>query len=224
MTDRIPGAPGQYTMTVSADEAQKLLTGEAVTVTLVRNDQPLVEGTPYNKASVLPDDLATILCPNVADPTPADALRGLLPKSGGDMTGKINMNGQTIEGIGEPSADSEAATLKTVKSYAGGGKLLWTNTNPRVSFGEKTITINSLSDYDLIVLELCSYQGNERYGINTIITKETVALIIETTSSYGRMVKAEGTGIHISNNTSQSGDTNNSSLIPYRIYGIKNMT
>ena len=49
MTDRVPGAPGQYTMTVSASEVQKMLTGEAVSVTLVRDDQPLVEGTPYNK-------------------------------------------------------------------------------------------------------------------------------------------------------------------------------
>lgn len=77
MTDRVPGAPGQYTMTVAAAEAQKILTGEAVTVTLVRDDQPLVEGTPYNKQSVLPDELATRICPNVTDPTPADAMNGL---------------------------------------------------------------------------------------------------------------------------------------------------
>ena len=77
MTDRVPGAPGQYTMTVAAAEAQKILTGEAVTVTLMRDDQPLVEGTPYNKQSVLPDDLAARICPNVIDPTPADAMNGL---------------------------------------------------------------------------------------------------------------------------------------------------
>ena len=78
MTDRVPGAPGQYIMTVSASEAQKILTGEAVSVTLVRDDQPLVEGTPYNKQSVLPDDLAARICPNVVDPSPADAFAGLL--------------------------------------------------------------------------------------------------------------------------------------------------
>lgn len=77
MTDRVPGSPGQYTMTVSASEAQKILTGEPVSVTLVRNDQPLVEGTPYNKQAVLPDDLAMRICPNVVDPTPADAMNGL---------------------------------------------------------------------------------------------------------------------------------------------------
>lgn len=80
MTDRVPGAPGQYTMSVAASEAQKILTGEDVTVTLTRDDQPLVEGTPYNKQSVLPDDLAEKICPEVTDPTPADAFRGLIVK------------------------------------------------------------------------------------------------------------------------------------------------
>lgn len=80
MTDRVPGAPGQYIMTVVASEAQKLLTGESVAVTLTRDDQPIVEGTPYNKESVLPDDLAAIICPDVTDPTPADAFDGLTAK------------------------------------------------------------------------------------------------------------------------------------------------
>lgn len=77
MKDRIPGAPGQYVMTVDPTVSQNLLVGEPVAVTLVRDDKPEVEGTPYNKASVLPDDLALNICPLVPDPTPADALRGL---------------------------------------------------------------------------------------------------------------------------------------------------
>lgn len=77
MTDRQPGAPGQYIMTIDASVAQNILVGQPVTVHLDRDDQPLVEGTPYNKASVLPDDLAARICPNVTDPTPADALNGL---------------------------------------------------------------------------------------------------------------------------------------------------
>ena len=78
MTDRQPGAPGQYIMTVDASVAQKLLTGEPVPVVLKRDDLPIVEGTPYNKASVLPDELAAKICPAAADPTPADAYSGLL--------------------------------------------------------------------------------------------------------------------------------------------------
>lgn len=80
MTDRQPGAPGQYIMTIDASVAQNILIGQPVTVTLTRDDQPLVEGTPYNKASVLPDELAARICPSVSDPTPADAFNGLSKK------------------------------------------------------------------------------------------------------------------------------------------------
>lgn len=77
MKDRQPGAPGQYKAVVTAAELQKMQAGEAFVITMTRDDQPLVEGTPYNKASVLPDDLAAIICPGVLDPTPADAFRGV---------------------------------------------------------------------------------------------------------------------------------------------------
>ena len=52
MTDRVPGMPGQYKLTMN---------GQTLSVTIERDDQPLVEGTPYNKASVLPDSLANKL-------------------------------------------------------------------------------------------------------------------------------------------------------------------
>ena len=38
-------------------------------------------GTPYSKEAVLPDDLAEEMCPEVADPTPADALRAINTKA-----------------------------------------------------------------------------------------------------------------------------------------------
>lgn len=71
MTDRQPGAPGQYKM---------MMNGVEYTVTLTRDDQPIVEGTPLNKASLLPDELAEKICPGVMNPTPADALEGLRKK------------------------------------------------------------------------------------------------------------------------------------------------
>lgn len=80
MTDRQPGAPGQYIFTVDPSEAQNILIGQPVPVTLVRDDQPVLEGTPYNKASVLPDEVAEKICPDVLDPTPADAFKGLISK------------------------------------------------------------------------------------------------------------------------------------------------
>lgn len=77
MTDRVPGAPGQYKAVVTAEELLKMQSGEAFTITMVRDDQPVVEGTPYSKEAVLPDDLASQICPDVEDPTPADALSAL---------------------------------------------------------------------------------------------------------------------------------------------------
>ena len=99
MTDRIPGAPGQFKAVVTEAELLKMQSGEEFTITMTRDDQPIVEGTPYSKAAVLPDTLAQSLCPEVADPTPADALAALLPKSGGTMTGDVNMGQHAITGV-----------------------------------------------------------------------------------------------------------------------------
>ena len=103
MTDRIPGAPGQYQAVITEAALQKMQAGEEFTITLTRDDRPVVEGTPYSKAAVLPDALAQSLCPDIADPTPADALAALhsktgamLPKSGGEMTGNLDMGQHSI--------------------------------------------------------------------------------------------------------------------------------
>ena len=226
MTDRVPGAPGQYTMTVSAEEAQKLLTGKSVTVTLVRNDQPLVEGTPYNKASVLPDDLAAQICPNVTDPTPADALRGLLPKAGGVMTGAINMNNKGITNLPEPSAESDAATLKTLKSYA--PKSLWTNSATGSEFSGKTVAISGLADYPMCVVELagCISGTLSRYVKNVVVTnsgKETVAELSGSTGELFRGMKKSGNSMVFSDCYAdlENTVTANSYLIPVAVYGIR---
>lgn len=77
MTDRVPGAPGRYSGSLPDGELQKLQRGESFAITLTRDDAPIVEGTPYSKAAVLPDELAAKLCPGVADPAPKDALAAL---------------------------------------------------------------------------------------------------------------------------------------------------
>lgn len=77
MRDRIPGAPGQYAMRIDSESLQKFLNAEECTVVLQRDDHPIIEGTPLNKATFLPDDLAAELCPDIDDPTPADAVRKL---------------------------------------------------------------------------------------------------------------------------------------------------
>lgn len=80
MHDRIPGAPGQYKAIITAEELLKMQSGKQFVITMTRDDHPLAEGTPYNKASVLPDDVANLICPKVTDPTPADAFMGLLAR------------------------------------------------------------------------------------------------------------------------------------------------
>lgn len=77
MKDRVPGAPGRYRGSLPVSEFQKLQKGEPFAITLTRDDAPVVAGTPYSKAAVLPDTLAAKLCPGMADPTPADALGAL---------------------------------------------------------------------------------------------------------------------------------------------------
>ena len=109
MQDRQPGAPGQYKATLTPAEFQKMQAGEQFSITMVRDDQPIVEGTPYSKAAVLPDDLAEVICPDVLNPTPADALAALMPRNGkSPMTGEINMAGHRVENVGEPEADGDA--------------------------------------------------------------------------------------------------------------------
>lgn len=81
MQDRQPGAPGQYILKISVEEVQKLLNSEDCVVVLTRDDQPVVEGTPLNKATFLPDELAAKICPDIEDPTPADALQNVFNKA-----------------------------------------------------------------------------------------------------------------------------------------------
>ena len=77
MKDRVAGAPGQYSATVTGAEFNKMQNGDPFTITLKRDNKPEVEGTPYSKAAVLPDEVANRLCPDLEDPSPADAFRAL---------------------------------------------------------------------------------------------------------------------------------------------------
>ncbi len=99
MKDRVPGAPGQYQAVLSAEALAKMQAGEPFTITLTRDDQPITEGTPYSKAAVLPDALAQLLCPDVEDPTPADALAALLPLLGGTMAGDLDMDSHNVSNV-----------------------------------------------------------------------------------------------------------------------------
>ena len=86
MKDRVSNAPGRYSAALSAEDREKMEAGQPFSITLARNDEPTEPGTPYNKESVLPDDVAKVICPDIEDPTPADAFRQLAALSGATAT------------------------------------------------------------------------------------------------------------------------------------------
>lgn len=112
MTDRQVASPGQYKAVVSVAELEKMQNGEEFVVRLTRDDHPLTEGTPYNKESVLPDELAAAICPDVLDPVPADAFAALLPLLGGVMRGCIAMGDNKITELADATAATDAVNLR----------------------------------------------------------------------------------------------------------------
>lgn len=139
MTDRTPTKPGQYKAVVTAEEVEKLQNGEQFIITLVRDDQPDATGTPYNKASVLPDELAAIICPGISDPTPADALAALLPINGSKaMSANLNMAGYSVKKLATPTDGADAVPKSYADTLAAAHNLLDNSnfTNPVNQRGE----------------------------------------------------------------------------------------
>lgn len=120
MTDRVPGNPGQYTASLTAAQLQKLLAGEEFTIVLIRNDNPITEGTPYSKEAVLPDALAADLCPDTQDPTPAQALQALtqrLASNTESLSGGISTAQSTAEAA-QSTANTAVSNAATAQSTA----------------------------------------------------------------------------------------------------------
>lgn len=129
MTDRVPGAPGQYKAVVTEAELQKMQSGQPFTITMTRDDKPITEGTPYSKAAVLPDEVAAAICPEVIDPTPADAFSRLLPLKNAE-----NMFARTIA-RGTYNGDINVLGIKGIL----GNSVVWLTPTcgnmPRKSYG-----------------------------------------------------------------------------------------
>lgn len=77
MTDRVPGRPRRYKITLEDSGAGTVIYG-----VIEYADEPVTVGTPINKETMLPDALAAMICPDIADPTPANALDGLRKGAG----------------------------------------------------------------------------------------------------------------------------------------------
>lgn len=134
MTDRVPGAPGRYTATITASDLQKLQAGEAFNITLTRNDAPITEGTPYSKAAVLPDALASVLCPDVTDPSPADAFSALLA-----LLNAIGADGSSVIGI--EHGGTGKATAAEARAALGAEPAFTKNTAFNKNFGTTAGTV-----------------------------------------------------------------------------------
>lgn len=106
--------------------------------------------------------------------------------------------------------------------------ILWANVSPTSDFPGQTITVNGLSDYDMIVIE-------SNHNVHIIVTNGTYqsmdqqrALSTENFQTYGRNLEAykDSSTIHFYDcyYRSTSGGTiemTNNVLIPIRIYGLK---
>lgn len=147
MTDRVPGAPGQYKAVVAQQELQKMQSGEAFTITMTRDDQPITEGTPYSKAAVLPDALAEKLCPGVEDPTPADALFALHAKAEESQEHPgcyYRMVGEEKEWLNPPMNET-GKEYRTAKRYK--GKVVYAIAIPCATLPKNTNTYISYAAF-----------------------------------------------------------------------------
>ena len=99
--------------------------------------------TSYNVSRMGLDGLGSVVSvcdispdPNGNIPLTAEDV-GALSKSGGSVTGSINMNGQKLYGLNDPTANDEAATKRFVESVAAAKlslELLWQNPSPNSDF------------------------------------------------------------------------------------------
>lgn len=130
-----------------------------------------------------------------------------------------------ITNLPEPSAESDAATLKTVMSKSGGAKLLWTNSRPTSSFATQSITISGLSDYDIKIIEFLigtNIQTELSGAAQTEIIFSGKKLITIPIGMASRFAEVSGNIIRFSDAFVDTNLTvDNTFLIPKKIYGIK---
>ena len=188
MTDRVPGAPGQYKAVITEAELQKMQAGEQFAITLTRDDQPVVEGTPYSKAAVLPEALGKALCPNIDDPTPADAFASLLPKSGGQLTGPLTLSWQNLTGWRALNGMRMGAfrfdTNTTCAVPLGGNK--WCALVCVVSPGGYSALYYLAGESGGSLNRTYKICGDDKYGIDfSITTKDVLTVTCNTNWSVG---------------------------------------
>lgn len=188
-------------------------------------------GSVSSVANISPD-------PNGNVPLTAENI-GALPISGGTMTGPVNMNGQTLNGLNAPTNADEAAT----KGYADGKlslELLWQNASPNSIFSAQTISLD-MAKYQYIMVDTVTTPGAViiRKGTDAEPTSSALSLLVVSSTSANatvlqvgrRMVVVKSASVAFQDNNStiyttttgsfKAVEASNSSAVPYRIYGIK---
>lgn len=165
-----------------------------------------------------------------------------LALSGGTMEGTINMNGQKLSGLNEPTSNDEAATKGFTETYVSNivknklsMELLWENASPASNFSEQNVSLD-LSPYD-IVLIATKYNTGANYEDMTLVKIGSQAIIRQFASAsaasstyasrnvtagkqYVKFTSASAKSIA----SSAAGTENDGAVIPVRIYGIKGVS
>jgi hypothetical protein len=95
--------------------------------------------------------------------------------------------------------------------------LLWENSKPTDEYKAQTITLSS-ADYDYLVIECLASKSDVTLTSTTTVFNGKKAFALNPTTGYQtvRYFTANGATVTVSDSTS-----NNTNLIPYRIYGAK---
>lgn len=109
--------------------------------------------------------------------------------------------------------------------FVGKFDLLWENASPESEFAQQTITVNNLSQYDVILIRISVINYLVSSGhifTNLILTYDNEGFVIDCGAFY-RVCALNGNTINISQPYSSSDGTeaNIAICIPYKIYGAK---
>lgn len=180
-TTSIPAVtPGRYLWT---RQVIRFNTGSPVTSYSVSRFGIDGTGAVSSVAGVSPDENGNV-------PLDAASVRAL-SLSGGTMEGAVNMNGQVISGLNEPTGDTQPATKKyadDIEAAAEKRKLLFFNKSVSASsFGY----INTYSDYPYRAAVALS-------GVNTGLVPEVIFSLEDSTSGiFASVAEAYNGGVYI---------------------------
>lgn len=132
-----PKQYGNYDVTITAKDGKGGITQATTTVSVVRNENPLISSLVASPDTVQPGETATITC--VASDPDGDVLDYDWKASGGSVTGV----GNTVTWVG-PDIEGEFTITVTVGDGKGGQNVR--NVSVSAEFAVKTVTFNPVAN------------------------------------------------------------------------------